>query len=223
MTQQESQVTAIIAAYNEEPTLGPIVRLLVGSGVFKDVIVVTDGSTDRSPEVAREAGASLVLHHAMKQGKGHALKRATDRATSPYIYFFDADLYGLKLEHIPLLLEPVIQGKVDMMIGLHDRGRILSWLMQYLPLIGGERVLPKKAFDALPEKYLEGYRIEISLNQYCLAHGMTIGTRVLKGVRIRRKMQKFGLWRGLYGYCKMTYEMIDAFVMSRAAIFRGKY
>lgn len=216
-------MTAIVAAYNEEPTLGSIVRLLVGSGIFKDVIVVTDGSTDRSPEVAREAGASLVLHHSMKQGKGHALKRATDRATTPYVYFFDADLYGLKQEHIPLLLEPVLKGEYGMMVGLHDRGRFISWLMQYLPLIGGERVLPKKAFDALPEKYLEGYRIEISLNQYCLSHGMTIGTRVLQGVKIRRKMQKFGFFRGLYGYLKMTYEMVDAFVMSRTAIFRGKY
>lgn len=219
----ESQVTAIVAAYNEEPTLGSIVRLLVGSGIFKDVIVVTDGSTDRSPEVAREAGATLVLHHSMKQGKGHALKRATDRATTPYVYFFDADLYGLKQEHIPLLLEPVLKGEYGMMVGLHDRGQFISWLMQYLPLIGGERVLPKKAFDALPEKYLEGYRIEISLNQYCLSHGMTIGTRVLQGVKIRRKMQKFGFFRGLYGYLKMTYEMVDAFVMSRTAIFRGKY
>lgn len=72
-----SRVAFVIPAYDAEATLGPVVRELLSrarDGGFAEnaVIVVNDGSRDRTAEVARESGA-LVLEHARNRGKGRAL------------------------------------------------------------------------------------------------------------------------------------------------------
>ncbi|MDV3104100.1 glycosyltransferase [Thermococcus waiotapuensis] len=60
----------IIPAYNEELTIGSVVAL---SRKYGDVLVVDDGSIDRTSEIARESGA-VVVRHEVNGGKGKALR-----------------------------------------------------------------------------------------------------------------------------------------------------
>ena len=95
----EKPTTAIIIpAYNEENTLGNVLRALADSG-WKEIIVVSDGSTDRTARVARQHGAQVV-ELPVNLGKGGAMKIGSLSTQAEYLLFLDADLVGITKEHV---------------------------------------------------------------------------------------------------------------------------
>lgn len=222
-TTSTRQVSAIIAAYNEEPTIGPIVETLVSSKLFRDVIVISDGSTDQTAEAARAAGATMVHQFPWKHGKGSAMLHGVAHTDAPMLFFLDADLKGLTVEHLKRLLKPVTSGKLAMSVGIRDRGFFLMKLAAHLPLIGGERVMNRRVFEDIPDRFLQGFMVEGALNYYCRSHKLPYGTVELPGLHIRRKMQKVGFWKGLNEYVHMSYQVWRAFVIVRIARLRGEF
>lgn len=223
MTSDRQAVAAIVAAYNEEPTIGPIVETLVSSGLFRDVIVISDGSTDRTTDISKAAGASLVHQFPWKHGKGAAMMHGVAHTDAPILFFLDADLKGLTVEHLKRILEPVLSGKLSMCVGIRDRGPIGMTLAKYLPLIGGERAMVRRVFEDVPDRLLQGFMVESSMNYYCRSHGLPYGTVPLYGLKIRRKMQKVGFRKGLFEYIGMGYQIIRAMVIVRLARIRGEF
>ncbi|MFZ2804439.1 MAG: glycosyltransferase family 2 protein [Patescibacteria group bacterium] len=216
-------VSAIVAAYNEEPTIGPIVKTLVDSKLFRDVIVISDGSTDRTADIARENGASLVHQFPWKHGKGAAMMHGVAHTDAPVLFFLDADLKGLTVEHLKKVLEPVMEGKLAMCVAIRDRGPLAMKIAAHLPLIGGERAMQRKVFEDIPDKYLQGFMVEGALNYYCRSHHLPYGTVELPGLHIRRKMQKVGFWKGLIEYIHMAYQVWKAIIIVRIAKLRGEF
>lgn len=85
-------VHALVAAYNEETTVGDVVSGL--AGIVQAVTVVDDGSTDRTGERARAAGAA-VIRHPEKRGKGAAVRTglaAILPTSCTHVLLIDADL-----------------------------------------------------------------------------------------------------------------------------------
>lgn len=82
----------VVPLYNEESVIGGVIEGLLPS--FPNVVCIDDGSTDRSAEVARRAGAHLV-EHPINLGQGAALQTGIDFAVAQpeceYIVTFDAD------------------------------------------------------------------------------------------------------------------------------------
>lgn len=216
-------IAAIVAAYNEEPTIGPIVKTLVDSKRFRDVIVISDGSTDRTAEISRENGASLVHQFPWKHGKGAALMHGVAHTDAPLLFFCDADLISFDVNHVDALLKPVLKGKLAMSVGIRDRGPVIMKISAHLPLIGGERVMDRHVFEDIPDKYLHGFMVESALNYYCRSHHLRYGTVELPGLHIRHKMQKVGFWRGLREYLHMDWQIIKAMVIVRLAHLRGEF
>jgi len=216
-------VAAIIAAYNEEQTIGPIVRTLVESGLFRDVIVISDGSTDRTAEIARENGADLVHQLPWKHGKGAAMMHGVSHTDAPLIFFCDADLKGLRKDHVERILKPVLKGEKSMVVGIRDRGKFAMWMAARLPLIGGERALERHVFEDIPDKFLQGFMVESAMNYYCRSHKLKYGTVELPGLHIRRKMQKVGFLKGLKEYIHMDWQIIKAMAIVRLARLKGEF
>src|ERR1051326_6928042 len=73
--------SAIIAAYNEEGTLADVVRGLRASPLIDEIIVVSDGSTDRTVEIARSLDVKTIALRE-NQGKGYAMRVGVDNAYS---------------------------------------------------------------------------------------------------------------------------------------------
>lgn len=109
-------ITAIIPALNEEISIGSMV---IKTKKFADhVIVVDDGSTDDTAEIARAAGAD-VIRHSKNKGKGEALKTGFHAACqngTKIIVTIDADGQHDPSE-IPKVVEPILFRKFDMVIG----------------------------------------------------------------------------------------------------------
>jgi len=111
------KVFIVIAAYNEEHSIPKVVSGLRRAG-YKDIVVVDDGSKDKTFQAALNAGAT-VLQHIINRGQGAALKTGIDYAVqegADIIVTFDADGQH-RVEDLPAMIKPVESGKYDVTFG----------------------------------------------------------------------------------------------------------
>ena len=217
-----SRCAAIVPAYNEGETIADVVRVLVRSALFSDVIVVDDGSKDQTGRAAEKAGAA-VIRLPENQGKGAAMRTGVGRTIAPFVFFCDADLLGLTSDHLRSVLAPVLSGAAGMCVGLRDRGPFWTFLSSVLPLIGGERALRREIFESIPDQYLRGFRAELAMNAKCRQMRLPVKSVRMPGVHIRRKMQKVGFWKGLLGYVHMDAQLAVVSLELWIARLRGKF
>lgn len=216
------KVTAIVPAFNEEETIAEVVRILKSSPSIHEVMVVSDGSTDKTADLARAAGAHVhELFH--NRGKGEAVRYGVSKTDADIIAFFDADLLGLTREHVSLLLFPVLTGERMMHVGLRDRGSRLTALTAHLPLISGERAMKREVFEGVPPTFLKGFMVESALNYFCRSRNYSYGSVKLSGLSIRRKYQKVGFPRAVLQYSRMFFQISKAMILVRAARLFGKF
>ncbi|MDP2602842.1 MAG: glycosyltransferase family 2 protein [Deltaproteobacteria bacterium] len=125
-------LSVLIPVYNEARTLEEVVRRVRAVPLAKEIIVVDDGSTDRSREILKRleedsarANDSLnkvhVFLHPVNQGKSAALKTALSHATGDVMIVQDADLEYDPTDY-PRLLEPIQAGLADAVYGTRFAG-----------------------------------------------------------------------------------------------------
>lgn len=115
------KLSVLIPCFNEETTLAQIVRRVraVDTGLELEVIVVDDGSTDRSRAIMGElAEAELIkaFYQPRNLGKGAAVKRALREATGDILIIQDADLEYDPADY-PTLLRPILNGRSQVVYG----------------------------------------------------------------------------------------------------------
>jgi glycosyltransferase involved in cell wall biosynthesis len=117
----------MIPAYNEEATIGDVIREAPRqvSGVDRVlVLVIDDGSRDRTATVAREAGADFILSHRGNRGLAITFRDGLDAALTlgaDVIVNTDADNH-YDQTRIPELVAPVLAGEADIVIGSRPLG-----------------------------------------------------------------------------------------------------
>jgi glycosyltransferase involved in cell wall biosynthesis len=106
---EPKDVSVIIPAYNEEEGIASVVAAVRTVGAWREVLVVDDGSTDRTAERAGSAGARVV-RHPYNKGNGAAVKTGVREAKGDVVLFMDAD--G---QH-----DPADAGRIVAPVGVHD-------------------------------------------------------------------------------------------------------
>ena len=101
-------LSIVIPAYNEEAFIGELLRRIVAVdteslGFHKEIIVVDDGSKDRTGEAARAFSGVRVFTQRPNQGKGRAVQRGIAESTGDYVLVQDADLEYDPNDYLPLL------------------------------------------------------------------------------------------------------------------------
>jgi glycosyltransferase involved in cell wall biosynthesis len=133
---------ALIAAFNEEERIADVVK---GTAVHAaPVVVIDDGSTDRTASKAREAGA-VVLEHGENRGKGCALRTGLDYALAQpcsHVLFLDADLQHDPSE-IPRLVSRAAQGPGDFVLGEREFRREAMPAARYHSNVIGSAILSR--------------------------------------------------------------------------------
>jgi glycosyltransferase involved in cell wall biosynthesis len=180
---------AIIPAWNEASTVGAVVYAALDADHVDEVIVVDNASTDGTGAVAAAHGARVV--HEPIAGKGQALRTGVAATDAELLVFLDADLVGLRPEHVDHLVEQVSEGKAHMACGLFDRGPVANHIfLEGLPVLTGQRALHRELFEQLGHDDVRGYRVEAALNSLVAHKELTRVDRVLPGLWHRTKEEK---------------------------------
>ena len=129
------KIVAILPAYNLEDSIGNIVERTLR---FVDhVIVVSDGSHDKTAENARKSGG-VTPDPIMKRGKGYAVIKVIKASREYYpdlVILMDADGQHLP-EEIPIVIKPIIENDVDMVIGSRMMGKLKTSFINRIGNIG---------------------------------------------------------------------------------------
>jgi glycosyltransferase involved in cell wall biosynthesis len=115
---EEFFVSVVIPVFNEEQTIGDIVtrtkRTMEQMGVSYEVLVVDDGSDDRSADISQEKKAHVLRE--THKGKGYALRAGFRRAKGELVITLDSD-GSHKPEEIPSVVQCISEGRADFVIG----------------------------------------------------------------------------------------------------------
>ena len=137
------RLSVVIPVYNEAKTLQAIVDRVQAVEIDKEIVIVNDGSSDGSAEVAleiaRESPNVQVLPHSRNNGKGRALRTGFAKASGEFVIVQDADL-EYDPEDYSTLLRPLLDGRADAVYGsrfLTSSGHRISYSRHYL----GNRLL----------------------------------------------------------------------------------
>jgi dolichol-phosphate hexosyltransferase len=116
-----TEVTVLMPVYNEIERVERAIAGVLGAGISDDLelLIVDDGSTDGTRELLREREwpkEVRIVYHEQNRGKGAALQTGVATAAGDYTTVMDADL-EYEPADIPLLLEPLRDGKAEVVFG----------------------------------------------------------------------------------------------------------
>lgn len=217
----EKPITAvIIPAYNEEERIGSVIEAVAKAMYVDEIIVVSDGSVDRTVAIAQAYEKTCdrlrVLGLPFNMGKGGAMCAGVAVTRAEIIAFVDADLRGLRAEHLEQILKPVINGRYDMCIGVFRGGQFWSDTAQRIsPYISGQRAMRRSLFDSIPYLTEIRYGVEVTINLFAKRQNARIHRVVLRGVSNTFKERKLGLVKGTTARAKMYAEIGRAMVRTR--------
>jgi polyisoprenyl-phosphate glycosyltransferase len=202
-------ISAIIAAYNEEKTIAEVLGVLTKSGLIDEIIVVSDGSTDRTVEISRSFDVTTIALRE-NRGKGYAMRVGVEYARHDVLFFVDGDMFNLTDEHIESLVRPVMRDESDMNIGVRSRGPIRNFFhlqMKVGPVLSGIRVMRRPVWETVPLRYQERFKIEAALNFFCSRAGYRQQQTVIHDLGHLVKENKRGLVPGLMARWEMFHEV----------------
>lgn len=191
-------------AYNEEPRIAEVLKIIEKHRLIDEVIVINDGSTDKTSDIIKKFNVTLIENE-KNLGKTLSVKRGIEASRNNLIMLLDADLVGLDSDAIIKLAKPVLDGKVDWSLSLR---RNSAGIMKILKMdwITGERLVPKELLlDSLVWSRPDiSYGLETLMNQSLLEKNKTFQSVYLPNLTITKKSQKVGIAKGLVDDLKMT-------------------
>jgi glycosyltransferase involved in cell wall biosynthesis len=158
-------ISVVIPALNEEEPIADVVRECLATGLPGEVIVVDNGSSDRTAERAQAAGARVVAEPTPGYGRACATGVRALSADCDLVVFLDGDGSDCP-EFMPQLVDPIRRGEQDFVIGSRTRGqrergsmnfqqvfagRVAGWLLRLLYGVSYSDMCPFRAIrrDAL--------------------------------------------------------------------------
>jgi glycosyltransferase involved in cell wall biosynthesis len=199
------KVSFLIPAFNEERTIAEVIDLVEALPFEKQLIVVDDGSTDRTPaileEVARDRPALVVIRQE-NRGKGAAIRAAIPHVEGDVVVIQDADLEYDPAD-VPALIEPIERGAADVVYGSRLSGgrpqrAYLFWHMvgnRFLSLVTG--VLYNTTLSDMETGY-KAFRTEVLRSLELRENGFAIEPEITAQV-CRQKLRVYELPISYYG------------------------
>ena len=191
----EKKVCVLLPALNEEETIGKIIDEIPLDELEKknyrvEVVVIDNGSTDRTSEVATAKGASVISEP--ERGKGRAIRKAFESVKGDFVFMLDAD-FTYPATYIPQTLE-LLENKYDVVLGSRLRGNMEDGAMNKLNLVGNHllallaNLLYRSGISDMCTGYW-GFRGEVIKNMNIDAIGFELEANMLieatkKGYRI---------------------------------------
>lgn len=187
---KKKRVLIVVPVYNEADRIEDTIKGLKKIQLIDEILIVDDGSTDKTSEVIKNLGVSTMILPKNK-GKGYAMKKAIQEKDYDYIGFIDGDL-GLTSIEVEKLIIPVISNEVDFTIakfpesslntsskggfglvkGLAKKGVYFYTKKEINTSLSGQRVYKSeimKCMNYIPARY----GIEVAMTIQALKNGYT--------------------------------------------------
>lgn len=201
-SQYMERISCIIPAYNEEKGLAAVLSAVSNHPLLDEVIVVDDGSSDRTAEIAQSFPDVRLLVNDQNRGKTATICRGIEECAHPYVLLLDADLTGLTETDISRLIEPVRAGSASASISLRN---YYSWRLFGIDPLSGDRLLPKTLLlERLEElRALPAFALEVYINALLIEGQFTFTVVPWLGVHSPLKAAKYGLITGVRDEVRM--------------------
>ncbi|HHV16207.1 MAG TPA: glycosyltransferase family 2 protein [Gelria sp.] len=180
-------VTVVLPAFNEETRIVDTLQAVKGLSLVDEIIVVNDGSTDRTAEQASQIGVTLI-DLPINRGKGGAMNAALPYINSDIVVFLDADLGASAAEAVKII-QVVKDGLCDLAIAAFPpparKGGFglvkgtAAWAirragkMEATSPLSGQRAMTGRALEML-SPFDEDYGVELGMTIKALALGLRV-------------------------------------------------
>lgn len=213
--------TAIVCAYNEEKTIPGILETLLKCTELKEIIVVNDGSTDGTLQVIKNFerfNKLKIIELPENKGKGFAMAKGITNAKSDLLVFVDADLNNFKAEYIRQLIQPLLAGKVNMVIGQPTENISDYHLNPFISLAGERALFRKDVFPLIEQMKETRFGVETIINLYYKANNMKTLYVSLRGLVHPIKMQKYSFRKSVREYFLAAKQITKTLVVNHILV-----
>jgi glycosyltransferase involved in cell wall biosynthesis len=215
-------IAAILPAYNEEGNIAPVLQVLHDTEILDEILLVDDGSTDHTAGIMHQAAAQdkrmQVIQHEKNQGKGQAIFTGWAATCAPILLLLDADLKNLTPGHLRDLLDPVIDHRADMTLGLFIGGHLTTDLSHWItPFLSGQRGLRSDLMKQVSREAAAGYGFEVALSIAARQGGYRTRNVPLKGMwhpSSEIRPERGGFWPGFVWKLRMYRQIIEAWIIA---------
>lgn len=192
---ERPDVSVLVPALNEERTIAEVVERLLALPLSKQIIVIDDGSDDRTPEIlVGYKEQVLVLRNARRGGKGAAIRKALPHATGKAVIIQDADLEYAP-EQIPDVVRPILEGRANIVYGTRFAAgmphgmalpnKIVNWLLAWaVRLLYFRRITDEATcYKAFRKEVLDRMNLECVRFEFCpevTAKACRLGERIVE-------------------------------------------
>ncbi len=220
-------ITVVIPAYNEEARIVDTLQAVKSIAGIDQIIVVNDGSTDKTSERAREQGVK-VLDLEINRGKGGAMNAVIPMIDTDIVVFLDADL-GTSAAEARKIIDPVLNGETDLCIaafppptkkggfgivkGTAARAIKKAGNIDVTAPLSGQRAMTRSVLEALTP-FHEAYGVELGMS----ISALQMGYRLME-VPTTMKHNESG--RNLKGFLHRGQQYLDVIRVIRRET-RGK-
>jgi glycosyltransferase involved in cell wall biosynthesis len=179
MTGDAVDVSILVPAYDEEPTMAAVLDRLAALPLDAEVIVIDDASTDETPNIVRShPSRARLLRHESNRGKGASIRTGLAVARGRVVVIQDADLeYDPK--DLPRVVEPILSGRASVVYGnrfhrgLHPRmawpNKVINVLLaRAVRLLYGQRLHDEATcYKAFRTDLLRSMNLECERFEFC--------------------------------------------------------
>ena len=211
--------SAIVCAYNEEKHLPAVLDGLLGAKFIQEISVVDDGSKDRTAEIMQAYSRFDRLRPIFlepNQGKGNAMAEGAATACGDILLFVDADLANWDAGYAIQVLQPVLEGKADMVIGYPLREHN-AWdtadLLGIQRWLAGERAMWRAdLLPLLPKMRPSRFGVETLINMHYKTRHQPIRVIKLEGLLHPLKFEKSSRSEAWDEYVKEVGQIFHTYV-----------
>lgn len=216
-------VSIIICTYNEEETIAEVVRACCRYNPGADVLVVDDGSTDRTMAVLEGLKQEHIFRIKVlpeNKGKSWAMVHGVEHSDREIILFFDADVSNITEAHFRSMLQPFMEQSVDMVLG-QPKDTMIDYRINPFKSLTGERAMYRKDIVPILEDIREiRFGVETFINLYYQAEGKRIRYVLLDGLIHPTTFDKTSTAKATRKYISEGHEIARTYMNNYELIVR---